>query len=920
MKQKILSSICTMLIIGFFTADFAAAQDVITIRDLNTYENLESLDDIDSHPLGGVSVQLSAIVVSNPRTSGLASFNATAGTIGRIHVFVTDTTALNDPDGRDGMSMQIVQGSSTAAFQAVENLNRGDVVTVTGRLTFFGSTAQFVVDEINENLGNARNEFDGVERFAPLLEPIEVSPADFHISTGENEVDVDLAAYQIYHGAYVKITNGTTANYGGAEVDGVVERPNYTVNKDGVFVANRDIGLRFRNDHADDRGGYKDGYNFRRVAEDGFFERPPLGSAVNVSGFLVLNGFTDGYSYANGLGFNISPMEDGILWLTDPSTGEENRLVNGVSSGGTFTWPVDFEFIAAPPQVLDVALSPEPQEGTYTSDQTVTVSAIVAPPEDDTSVTIDSVVVNYSSASGGNITLQMTNTGGDNYSVELPELVDFEAPSLFVQAFGSNELAGRFPISGSISFFVDGGTITSIETIQRTGDGQVGPSPVAGLSNLDFDITATVTSGPADGVIAVQDGSGPWSGIFLQLSGSTASLQRGDVINITGGTVQEATIANNSNTYTYLSNTQLTNVSSGADLSTVVPVLTTEQFNEPVAPGEAWEGMLVSFENVRMTADEGFGEVRFASVVDGTDDILAESAVFNWDTRSGTIGETGFPNNVNLHVILGNDLTKVTGLVTYTFGEAKVIPRDLNDLEGDNFTIPRPQFNLNQPEANAEVGVVEGSEIVVTWQKLNPTDYDGDEVTFEWVLYSVSDSDTTEVAAFESDNDGLDAQVTLPYSVADDLLQDLGVADGESIDVLWNVRASDGVNTVVSADGVNFNTREFSDIYRPLTLTRGEAVTNERLTEPVQFELNQNFPNPFNPTTTIKFSLPNAADVKLEVYNMIGQRVATLINNQSYTAGTHDINFDASNLASGVYFYRIQAGSFTQQRSMTLIK
>lgn len=919
MKQKLLSSFCTMLIIGFLTVDFAAAQQEVTIRDLNTYDNLESLDDINTHPLRDASVQLTAVIVSNPRTSGLASYDGS--TIGRIHVFVTDTTALNDPDGRDGMSMQIVQGSNTSAFQAVENLNRGDVVTVTGRLTFFNSIAQFVVDEIDENLGNARNEFDGVERYAPLLEPIEVSPADFHFATGDNQVDIDLEAYQIYHGAYVRISEGTMANYGGAEVDGVVERPAYTVNKDGVFVANRDIGLRYRNDHADDRGGYKDGYNFRRVDEDGFFERPPLGSAVNVNGFLVLDGFTDGFSYANGLGFNISPMEDGILWLTDPSTGEDNRLENGVSAGGTFTWPVDFEFIAAPPQVLDVALSPEPQDGTYTSDQTVTVSAIVAPPEDDTSVTIDSVVVNYSSASTGSITLQMTNTGGDNYSVELPELVDFEAPTLFVQAFGSNELAGRFPISGSISYFVDGGTITSIETIQRTGNDQIGPSPVAGLSDLVFDITATVTSAPADGIIAVQEGPNPWSGIFLQLGANTATLQRGDVVNITGGTVQEAEIASvNNNTYTYLSNTQLTIESRGADLSSVVPVLTTAEFNEPVAPGEAWEGMLVSFENVRMTADEGFGEVRFASIIDGTDDIQEESALFNWDTRSGTIGETGFPNNVNLHVILGNDLSKITGLVTYTFNQTKVIPRDLSDLEGDNFTIPRPQFNLNQPEANAEVNVVEDEDIVVTWQSLNPRDYDGDTVTFEWVLYSVTDSDTTEVVAVEADNDGMDAQVTLSYDVVDGLLDDLGVADSESIDVLWNVRASDGENTVISADGVDFDTRVFSDVYRPLTLTRGEATSGERFTEPVQFELNQNFPNPFNPTTTIKFSLPNAADVKLEVYNMIGQRVATLINNQNYTAGTHDVSFDASNLASGVYFYRIQAGSFTQQRSMTLIK
>ncbi|MEQ9092204.1 MAG: T9SS type A sorting domain-containing protein [Balneola sp.] len=86
------------------------------------------------------------------------------------------------------------------------------------------------------------------------------------------------------------------------------------------------------------------------------------------------------------------------------------------------------------------------------------------------------------------------------------------------------------------------------------------------------------------------------------------------------------------------------------------------------------------------------------------------------------------------------------------------------------------------------------------------------------------------------------------------------------------------------------------------------------------FRLNQNYPNPFNPSTTISFNLPNAADVTLSVYNVLGQRVATLLNNRKYTSGSHTLSFDASNLASGIYIYRIQAGSYTSQKRMTLIK
>ena len=88
---------------------------------------------------------------------------------------------------------------------------------------------------------------------------------------------------------------------------------------------------------------------------------------------------------------------------------------------------------------------------------------------------------------------------------------------------------------------------------------------------------------------------------------------------------------------------------------------------------------------------------------------------------------------------------------------------------------------------------------------------------------------------------------------------------------------------------------------------------------PPEFQLFQNYPNPFNPTTTIQYSLPHAVQVTLTVYNLLGSEVATLIDSEQ-RGGTHRIVWNARDVPSGTYFYRLRAGSFVEAKRLVIVK
>jgi hypothetical protein len=123
---------------------------------------------------------------------------------------------------------------------------------------------------------------------------------------------------------------------------------------------------------------------------------------------------------------------------------------------------------------------------------------------------------------------------------------------------------------------------------------------------------------------------------------------------------------------------------------------------------------------------------------------------------------------------------------------------------------------------------------------------------------------------------------------------------------------------------VSFNPNVVYGQLRDPMVFSGEAMPDDPNRLPSTYALNQNFPNPFNPTTTIRFALPTSASVRINIYNVAGQLVRTGVN-EPYAAGFHQYVWNGTDnngnrVASGVYFYEMKAGGFREVKKMVMLK
>jgi hypothetical protein len=241
------------------------------------------------------------------------------------------------------------------------------------------------------------------------------------------------------------------------------------------------------------------------------------------------------------------------------------------------------------------------------------------------------------------------------------------------------------------------------------------------------------------------------------------------------------------------------------------------------------------------------------------------------------------------------------------------------------------QFKVAEATANAD------NLVVVPLSITNPDDLAGmdiplsfsegltlKEVTFEGTRVEYFDLKVANI-----DNEKGTVVIGLLPQMTDEYKPDLKAGEGVVANLLFEVNdlsvteiVLEELKTAAPAHSLTFVYRDGDEIIaeHPEFETVTVAFSNAPgVALPTEFSLSQNYPNPFNPSTTLEFALPTPSHVNLTVYNLLGQTVETVVD-ENLTAGLHAYDWNASNVASGVYFYRLVTDKNTETRKMMLLK
>ena len=229
----------------------------------------------------------------------------------------------------------------------------------------------------------------------------------------------------------------------------------------------------------------------------------------------------------------------------------------------------------------------------------------------------------------------------------------------------------------------------------------------------------------------------------------------------------------------------------------------------------------------------------------------------------------------------------------------QLIPRFMTDITKINLL---PVAHLTSPDDRQAFGIVHDSAtITFTWSK--PYDLNVPPDTITHVVFKISSLPTFVTVLYSDTLSPSDTTISIYHYI----FRAMFPVNIDTIDIFW---------AVFPFDGEGYGK---SEIRRLRLIKRPTPVVEQPNEIPSDYYLAQNYPNPFNPVTTIEFGLPEESQVKLSVYNIIGQEIKVLLNGE-LKAGRYKVNFDAGELSSGIYFYMLKANDRIFKRKMVLIK
>lgn len=500
-----------------------------------------------------------------------------------------------------------------------------------------------------------------------------------------------------------------------------------------------------------------------------------------------------------------------------------------------------------------------------------------------------------------------TGLFGSTYGAKLQ---DISLQNVDVTGGGrTGALVGNFRegsiLSGST---VEGGTVTGMS---RVG-GMIGQSarsnPVISDSHAEVEVTAEdmaggfigwkrhteITNSSASGMVNGETHVGGFLGYFVQgqLINSYANSEVTGVENV-GGLVGLTSGISAEINQSY--------ATGKVDGTTNVGGLVGRHQTSTRTEARVYESFSVAEVNGVLNVGGLFGLVESGAIV--------EDAF--WDIESSN-QEDGVGSGSSAGTT-GLETDEMTGesaedhLENFDFDEVWVVTFDYPALYWEEVITEINSFALAAPDDQAEINVdgTPDEKLTLRWY---PAESAGDKkVTYTWLFDEDKNFEAPQLS-YSSDNEGMDTTLTLSYQQLDDFLADYDVSEGDALEGYWTVEA---VHDEAS--------RKAESIFE-LSLIRGQVTSTEMISSvPNEFALEANYPNPFNPGTRISYELPEQVPVKLEVYTILGEHVATLVN-KNQDAGRYTIAFEAAGLSSGTYIYRLEAGEYSESRTMMLVR